>query len=434
MIRTFVNEHAAHQHSVMGSGLRAISCFALSLMLGFSLSSTARAWQVPEERKAQAAAAPTPSPTPSAPTPDHLELSGVSYCGAAPTKNEAPTACRLGDTVFVGFTNLREWMSNPANNVSGVTLVLNGRVMKGLPSRGPDQSYSGLQFDLKRLAGDSPDERENRDAWNALISQLRREPWLHISVTGSGNPPFWGSAAVPFRVFSPLKWLVIAFLALLLVLLILLARNSDILRDSPSVDGEPKHSYSLARSQMAWWFFLVAASYNYIWLALGDRDSLTSGCLILIGISAGTGLAATIVDGGKQTQRRALEKEQALLETKLTELRQAIAASSDENTSTQLRAEQGLSTARMAEIHTALEALPQAPGPSHGFLVDILRDETGVSFHRFQMAAWTIILGFVFVTSVYRDLTMPDFSPTLLGLMGISSGTYIGFKMSDVSK
>src|SRR5438067_7581875 len=88
------------------------------------------------------------------------------------------TACRLGDTVFVGFTNLREWMSNPANNVSGVTLVLNGRLMKGLPSRGPDQTYSGLQFDLKRLAGDSPEERENRDAWNVLISQLRRDPWL----------------------------------------------------------------------------------------------------------------------------------------------------------------------------------------------------------------------------------------------------------------
>jgi hypothetical protein len=29
---------------------------------------------------------------------------------------------------------------------------------------------------------------------------------------------------------------------------------------------------------------------------------------------------------------------------------------------------------------------------------------------------------------------MPDFSATLLGLMGISSGTYIGFKASDAPK
>jgi hypothetical protein len=77
---------------------------------------------------------------------------------------------------------------------------------------------------------------------------------------------------------------------------------------------------------------------------------------------------------------------------------------------------------------------PSPPGPSEGFLLDILRDETGVSFHRFQMAAWTVVLGFVFVISVYRSLAMPDFSATLLGLMGISAGTYIGFKIPDPPK
>ena len=45
------------------------------------------------------------------------------------------------------------------------------------------------------------------------------------------------------------------------------------------------------------------------------------------------------------------------------------------------------------------------------------------------MAAWTVVLGLVFIVQVVNDLSMPDFSPTLLGLMGISSGTYIGFKL-----
>ena len=66
--------------------------------------------------------------------------------------------------------------------------------------------------------------------------------------------------------------------------------------------------------------------------------------------------------------------------------------------------------------------------------MDILRDETGISFHRFQMAGWTVVLGFVFVAAVYSQLAMPDFSATLLGLMGISSGTYIGFKIPDPPK
>jgi hypothetical protein len=50
------------------------------------------------------------------------------------------------------------------------------------------------------------------------------------------------------------------------------------------------------------------------------------------------------------------------------------------------------------------------------------------------MMAWTIILGLVFVASVWSNFTMPDFSATLLGLMGISSGTYVGFKLSSSPK
>jgi hypothetical protein len=48
------------------------------------------------------------------------------------------------------------------------------------------------------------------------------------------------------------------------------------------------------------------------------------------------------------------------------------------------------------------------------------------------MAAWTLILAIVFVISVWNNLAMPDFGATLLGLMGISSGTYIGFKFPEV--
>jgi hypothetical protein len=40
----------------------------------------------------------------------------------------------------------------------------------------------------------------------------------------------------------------------------------------------------------------------------------------------------------------------------------------------------------------------------------------------------------VFVRLVYNDFAMPEFSPTLLGLMGISSGTYLGFKFPEVPK
>jgi hypothetical protein len=56
-----------------------------------------------------------------------------------------------------------------------------------------------------------------------------------------------------------------------------------------------------------------------------------------------------------------------------------------------------------------------------------------ITFHRFQIVGWTLILGVVFVSEVLSKLVMPVFDATLLTLMGISSGTYLGFKVSAKS-
>jgi hypothetical protein len=53
-------------------------------------------------------------------------------------------------------------------------------------------------------------------------------------------------------------------------------------------------------------------------------------------------------------------------------------------------------------------------GTSRGFIPDILSDSSGYSFHRFQIFAWTIVLGIMFISSVYNKFTMPEFSATLL--------------------
>jgi hypothetical protein len=37
----------------------------------------------------------------------------------------------------------------------------------------------------------------------------------------------------------------------------------------------------------------------------------------------------------------------------------------------------------------------------------------------------------IFVVSVYIHLDMPDFDNQLLALMGISNGTYLGFKLPE---
>jgi len=54
-----------------------------------------------------------------------------------------------------------------------------------------------------------------------------------------------------------------------------------------------------------------------------------------------------------------------------------------------------------------------------------------VVLHRVQVVVWTIVLGGAFVYLVARDLEMPAFDATLLTLMGISSGAYLGFKWPE---
>lgn len=57
-----------------------------------------------------------------------------------------------------------------------------------------------------------------------------------------------------------------------------------------------------------------------------------------------------------------------------------------------------------------------------------------MSFHRFQIIVWTLVLGVVFCSEVLTKLGMPNFGSTLLILMGVSSGTYLGFKFSPAVK
>ena len=59
-----------------------------------------------------------------------------------------------------------------------------------------------------------------------------------------------------------------------------LARHTHIIRDT-SAPRRPDgvRPYSLARSQMAFWFFLVVSAYFFLWIITGDMDTLNTSVL-----------------------------------------------------------------------------------------------------------------------------------------------------------
>jgi hypothetical protein len=161
-------------------------------------------------------------------------------------------------------------------------------------------------------------------------------------------------------------------------------------------------------------------------------------------ISPATGLSEALIDSGKdaasQGQSQDLAAERQILEQDLSQLQAQVTqietrpAINPEDVSNRESLNNRLlqDRVRIAQINqqTTFAAVAKSEA-SRGFLRDILSDGNGVSFHRFQILAWTIVLGILFLSSVYNELTMPEFSASLLGLMGLSSGTYIGFKFPE---
>jgi len=234
-----------------------------------------------------------------------------------------------------------------------------------------------------------------------------------------------------------------------LLLFLFLAGRTDLIRDTTSrLRPDGRNPFSLARTQMAFWFFLVAASYFGVWMITGDKDTITSSVLTLIGISAATALGAAVVDAGKMKPEevdtdviepslrgpgvvRELSAQKDLARDRLQTLRTARESIpvTNANDLEVNRREQEEQKKKLEQIARQIEFFSQPPW--RRALNDLLSDGGTIGFHRFQIFVWTLVLGIIFVTEVFSQLAMPEFSSTLLAIMGISGGTYIGFKLPD---
>lgn len=155
----------------------------------------------------------------------------------------------------------------------------------------------------------------------------------------------------------------------------LLAWKTTLLRDAGlnGVSGP----FSLSRVQLAYWTMIVSLSFLYIWATTGDFATIAGSTLLLMSISLGTTAAATVIDKSQDKMVR------------------------------------------------------HQDFPSDNLLSDVLSDANGLSMNRFQMVVWNIIMGVVFISGVYRDLSMPQFSDNLLMLMGVSSSAYVALKIPE---
>ncbi|HKP38210.1 MAG TPA: hypothetical protein VJT71_15230 [Pyrinomonadaceae bacterium] len=387
----------------------------------------------------------TPSPSPTA----SPSATGAASPAVSPTPAPEPKVVavegnlELDDLIKVRLDGLKDWVEQ--NDATKLVPFINGLAIRGNYPEEIHASKNHLQFHLQITP-------ENKQVWIDLLGEphAARKP-VALSVGFENQAPFDSvidqSNPVSLTVVSPFYGVVASVVVLLtFILLIWLARKTNLIRDAGEcpVPGKQR-PYNLGRAQMAFWFFLINASYITIWLITDALDTITPSLLALMGISAGTALSEAMIDSGKlnansdqlqglSAEKQSLEKSIPELESQVAEINsKATLLPNDTANRDSLNNQLQANRARLSAVNQQLQSLTPAAnaGVSRGFIRDVLSDATGYSFHRFQIFAWTIVLGIIFVSSVYNNLTMPEFSATLLGLMGLSSGTYIGFKFPE---
>ena len=332
--------------------------------------------------------------------PSNAKITEVFRVGDA---SKSETLLRLGDKIAIVLDNPAAFFAEATCRKKAIVLIVDGQVTgnKLAVPAGPD---AGLIFFLRPAGG-------VRDFWTALLGRPGFEPRpVRVGVGIEEQPPLPGDKTLRLEVL-PILWL--AFWLVIFIVLVILffkaARQSQILRD-PMLDTDAPRgteaAFSLSKTQGAWWFFVILACYLLIGIVTGDfSSSINSTALILLGIGAGTVLGSAAIDASKLSERK-----QALAAAKAKPAPEA---------TTQ--------TAKDEEIKTLR-------GESEGFLKDILSDGNGINFHRFQLAAWTFVLSVIFIKDVYVNLAMPTFDTTLMGLLGLSAGTYLGLKIPEPTK
>ena len=301
---------------------------------------------------------------------------------------------------------------------------------------------------------------DNRSLWSVLFTRkglggnarntCDNDPHdgIYLSV-GYGN----GESVAPQNSacleYFPHPWGATALAALCIAFILFTlwkARTTSMIRDVGIPPPGKLGPYSLARFQMALWFVTVICAILFCYAVTGDLSPIPQGTLILMGIGAGTAVGAGAIDvsaaPGSFTDYRQQRRVYAQSHVRLRQLSLAAASQDSALKAAQAANDPAASTRLGNDLRSAqasaeklrrVAAVYEAPA-SKGFLVDILSDGNGIAFHRVQVLIWTMVYWIIFIVTLVHTISLTDFDPTALALMGLSGATYLGFKLQQPAK
>ena len=325
----------------------------------------------------------------------------------------------------------------------------------------------GLVFPLRMTTA-------NKDDWGKLLgSPSAPAIALPIAVSLGGQRLAWKGNSpetnVKVGVYHPWEMFAAAAVVVAAVAFVFyMAGTTTLLRDTlvPQIRISDR-PFSLARSQMAWWFILILASFGVVYVITGSTEAISAQALVLLGITSATAIGSSLIDQSRNDQAKDLGPKLAALGFKTcadveTAVRTILGISKGGWNAGHLLAARQQTTGQIDQLQTKLTASGMlqpaidsdpavvalrdrlagisslekydaliADYRSVSWWVDVINDINGPTVHRLQIVVWTAVLGLIYVLQTYRSLQVPQFSDNLLTLMGISSGVYLGLKIPE---
>ncbi|WP_321964236.1 hypothetical protein [Paraburkholderia sp. J7] len=235
--------------------------------------------------------------------------------------------------------------------------------------------------------------------------------------------------SIPGMILGTFAVFLVAFIT------VMCARKTVMIRDTviPQM-RRPERPYSLGRVQMAFWFCLIFSSFIFILTITGDLNSLNPESFTLLGLSSATALGAVAIDQTKNGPIANIEAAVLAIGLTLSSEVEELYTKAMDPVLAAGQAVQTIPNAPANSTYATLWATYQskiAPIKSQGFIRDLVNDVNGPTIYRWQIMAWTLVLGVIYVGKVYIGLETPEFGTNLLAVMGISSGVYLGFKVPE---
>ena len=311
-----------------------------------------------------------------------LSLHGAHAATPVLTVNNDVVSLRMNAPFTIGNAEIcRQFSSDQLMQLSlrinGILTPLKANDCNGIVN---NEQRTGLIYFLPSL--DTPDMAHVRESlsgfpWRDARLHFQREVMYAVSFNDGHSEQTLAVGTMRYQMFETSNVILgFIFVAIVTVLLLRLGRFSALLRDAPSGNSAipvGSRSFSMARVQMAWWFFIVLISYVWLWIVVQGIPAMSVNALGLMGIGSATYLMAAGVDASKQVD----------------------------------------------------------VCQSQGLWRDILSDAHGLTLYRFQLLVFNVLFGLLFLVYVVQHVTMPEFDTNILALLGISAGTYAGFKIPE---